>query len=186
VRPKPKVRVELPTTNELVKKLDEIYPKRHQVENKPLETIAETNKPVATPTTEDTIQELKRRLAKELYRAEMDLQAGARIANRPCDCLGYKHNLGLEATAEELMSYEANPIYGEIINWFRKHQDEFEPSEIAKRPPEYYQSLAPEIRRFRKEVMGTQRTLTLDEAKKLAAEEAAKEVERQWQSQEKK
>jgi len=157
----------------------------------PLEAVSRPTSaslPTPLPTTEETIQELKRRLGKELYRMELDLQAGARIANRPCDCLGAKHNLGLEATAEELMSYETNPIYGEIIDWLHRHELEFEPEEIAKKPPEYYQSLAPEVRRFRKEVMGTEtasKELTLDEAKKLAAQEAEREVEKLWQSQEK-
>lgn len=145
--------------------------------------------PISLPTTEQTVQELKRRLGKEIYRMEMDLQAGGRIANRPCDCLSHKHTLGLEATAEELMSYERNPIYGEIVSWLRAHQAEFEPAEIAKHSPSYYQGLAPEVRRFRKQVMGTEtisilarpgERLTLDEAKRLAAEEAAKEVERKW------
>ncbi|MBA4358466.1 MAG: hypothetical protein C0405_12165, partial [Desulfovibrio sp.] len=91
----------------------------------------------------------------ELYRVEQDLQGGARIAGKPCDCLTAKHNLGLEATAEELMSYEANPVYGEIVQWFQAHQAEFEPQEIAKRPPQHYQALAPQVREFRKTVMGT-------------------------------
>jgi len=185
VKPKPKVEGELPTTDELAEKLEEIYPRRPQRQNKPPKSAGETyNTPISMPSTEDTVQELKRRLAKELYRMEMDLQAGARIANRPCDCLGHKHNLGLEATAEELMSYEAAPVYGEIITWLRTHEAEFEPSEIAKRPPEYYHKLVPEVRRFRKEIMGTAAPspVTLEEAKKLAAEEAAKEIEKRWQS----
>jgi len=127
-------------------------------------TVAEKGPPseqkpmIILPTTEQTVQELKRRLAKELYRMEMDLQAGARIAGRPCDCLSYaKHLSGVEATAEELMSYERNPIYGEIVLWLRAHEVEFEPQEIAKHPPDYYQTLAPEVRNFRKEVMGTEK-----------------------------
>jgi len=149
---------------------------------------------ITLPTTEETVQELKRRLAKELYRMEMDLQEGARIAGGPCDCLSAKHTLGLQATAEELMSYEANPAYGKITTWLRTREPEFEPEEIAQHPPEYYQALAPEVRAFRKEVMGTESPgalltpeeseLTLEEAKTLAAEEAAKEVESRWQSQE--
>lgn len=55
------------------------------------------------PTMEETIEELRHRLGKELYRMELDLISGGRIAGRPCDCLGKKHTLGLEATAEELL-----------------------------------------------------------------------------------
>lgn len=114
------------------------------------------------PTTAETLLELKRRLAKELYRAELDLQNGGRIAGKPCDCLSSaKHLAGIEATAEELMSYEVNPIYGEVINWFKGHAQEFEPAEIAKRPPAYYQGLTPEIRNFRKKVMGTDDVMAL-------------------------
>lgn len=102
------------------------------------------------PTTQETIAALRDRLVKELYRLEMDLQGGARIAGKPCDCLSRKHLQGIEATAEELMSYESKPIYGEIVNWLEQHRAEFEPSVIASVDPAYYQSLAPEIREFRK------------------------------------
>lgn len=117
---------------------------------------------VDMPTTAETVTELKRRLGKELYRAELDLQNGGRIAGKPCDCLSRaKHSAGIEATAEELMSYEVNPLYGEVIEWFNSHAREFEPAEIAKRPPEYYQGLTPEIRNFRKKVMGTENVMAL-------------------------
>lgn len=125
---------------------------------------------VELPTTAETILELKRRMAKELYRVELDLQAGARISGKPCDCLSRaKHLGGIESTAEELMSYEKNPIYGQIVEWFNNHAAEFEPAEIAKRPPEYYQGLTPEIRNFRKLVMGTESLASL-----LSAEDRAK------------
>ena len=58
------------------------------------------------PTPEETTQELKRRLGKELYRAELDLSNKLRIAGKPCDCLDAKHTLGLEAVAEELIAQE--------------------------------------------------------------------------------
>jgi hypothetical protein len=120
-------------------------------------TTPATQKP-DLPTTAETLKELKRRLAKELYRVELDLQSGARISGKPCDCLSKaKHSAGIEATAEELMSYEANPLYGRVISWVNSHATVFEPSEIAKRPPEYYQAIAPEVRAFRKEVMGTEK-----------------------------
>lgn len=107
------------------------------------------------PTTEETLRELRRRLGKELSDVELDLQAGARIAGKPCDCLSAKHNLRLESMAEELMSYEVNPVYGEIVQWLRSHEAEFEPAEIVKRPLQHYQALAPQVREFRKRVMGT-------------------------------
>lgn len=176
---------------ELISALKQLTPKpsTSDVQNAPADSEGSR---VATqmPTTEETKQELKRRLAKELYRLELDLQGGGRIANKPCDCLSVKHHLGIEATAEELMSYEKNPVYSEVISWLNEHESEFEPEEIGRRPPEHYQGLAPEARRFRKEIMGTERLnailapnlVALEEAKRLAAQEAAKEIERQWPS----
>ncbi len=116
---------------------------------------------IELPNTQETASELKRRLGKELYRLELDLQGGGRIAGKPCDCLGKKHNLGIEATAEELMSYENNPAYGQTVNWINTHAVEFEPEEIAKRPPEYYQGLVKEVRDLRKSVMGTEKITAL-------------------------
>lgn len=110
---------------------------------------------LSLPTTAETLTELKRRLAKELYRVELDLQNGLRIAGKPCDCAGAKHNFGIEATAEELMSYESNPVYQEVISWYNRHLPEFEPAEIEKKPLDYYQKMVPDIRNFRKKIMGT-------------------------------
>lgn len=109
------------------------------------------------PTTAETVQELKRRLAKELYRMELDLLGGGRIASKPCDCLSEKHHLGIEATAEELMSMDRDPVYGKIIAWLNTHAPEFVVEEVAKHPPEHYQALAPEVRTFRKQLMGTEK-----------------------------
>lgn len=113
---------------------------------------------VALASTSDTVEELRRRLGKELYRVELDLQGGGRIGGKPCDCLSRaKHSAGIEATAEELMSYEVNPLYGKVIQWVNDHAPVFEPAEIANHPPEFYQAMAPEIRAFRKAVMGTEK-----------------------------
>lgn len=117
--------------------------------------------PSALPTTAETLEELRRRLGKELYQMEWDLKGGARIAGKPCDCLGSKHNLGLEAVAEELMSYERNPVYSEILNWLKSHQAKFPVEVIAQTEPDYYRGLAPEVRDFRKRVMGTEKLSAL-------------------------
>jgi len=123
---------------------------------------------LSLPTTEETVTELKRRLGRELYRIELDLVAGGRIAGKPCDCLGSKHHFGIEATAEELIPMDTSPIYPSIISWLKVHQNEFEVEEVAKRPPEHYQALAPEVRRFRKEVLGTESLATLRDPPKTA------------------
>jgi hypothetical protein len=46
-----------------------------------------SNAKIDLPNREDTTYELKRRLAKELYKAELDLANGLMIAGKPCDCL---------------------------------------------------------------------------------------------------
>jgi hypothetical protein len=118
--------------------------------------ITEPEVEIEMPTTAQTITMLKDRLGKELYRIELDLQNGGRIAGRPCDCLSKKHRLGIEATAEELMSYERSPVYGQIVEWLDEHAPRFDPKVIAKTPASYYQQLTPEVRDFRKQVMGTE------------------------------
>ena len=125
-------------------------------------------------TTDDTIQELRRRLGKELYRMELDLAGGGRINGKPCDCLSGKHHFGLEATVEELLPMEGQrPVYGKILSWLQQHQDEFEPASIAKHPPEHYYALAEDVRSFRKDVIGSEKLSQLvspEEKKKVIAE----------------
>lgn len=118
--------------------------------------VAPAGSLVELANTAETIAMLKQRLGKELYRIELDLQDGGRIAGKPCDCLSKKHRLGIEATVEELMSYERNPIYGEIVSWLDEHAPQFDPQVIAKTPASFYQQLSPDIRDFRKQVMGTE------------------------------
>ena len=149
------------------------------------------------PTSEETTQELKRRLGKELYRAELDLSNKLRIAGKPCDCLDSKHTLGLEAAAEELIAQEPdNPVYPEIIAWIKRNQPKLGIEAIVSgQYDEEYPRMAAEFKGFRKRIMGTtaltamvepKEQITLDEAKALAAEKAAQEVEEKWHSQEKK
>lgn len=168
------------------------------------EKPAEPSKPVASSmpaasprtsgillaTSDETTTELKRRLAKELYRAELDLAAGLKIANRPCDCLTHKHALMLEAAAEELISQDPGnaSVYQDIINWIPANGAKVSPEAIQSgKYAAEYPRMANEFKTFRKRVMGSAETIessggriTLEEAKKLAAEEAAKEVERAW------
>jgi hypothetical protein len=127
---------------------------------------------VALASTTDTIEELRRRLGKELYRMELDLQGGGRINGRPCDCLSDKHHFGVEGTAEELMSYEHNPVYGQVVAWYKSKLPDFQPATIAGHEPDYYRAMIPQVRAFRKEVMGTERIaalLTSEERKNVAA-----------------
>lgn len=143
------------------------------------------------PTSEETARELKRRLAKELYRAELDLSSKLRIAGKPCDCLDSKHTLGLEATAEELIAQEpGNPVYAEILQWIKDNRPKVTIEAIVGgQYDREYPEMASEFKGFRKRIMGTtaltamtesERPLSMEEAKRLAAAEAEREVERRW------
>jgi len=145
------------------------------------------------PTTEETVVELKRRLGKELYRFELDLVGGCKIAGRACDCCGDKHNFGIEATAEELIPMDRDPTYGEVISWLNANRGKMtvEASASGIYDAEYPE-MARQVREFRKRVMGTeglgeqqvekveapvQKDLTLEEAS-VAAEALEQEGER--------
>ena len=175
-----------------------------ETEEEPVEptTPAVTYQPTASPqpsaislpTSTETTVELKRRLGKELYRAELDLAAGLLIAGKPCDCLSNKHTLELEAASEELISQDpGNPVYKEIIAWIGDNFSKVSVEAIHSGAyASEYPRMANEFKGFRKRVMGTVATgegttasITLEQAKKLAADEAAKEVERAWHAQEK-
>lgn len=125
-----------------------------------------------------------------------------RIAGKPCDCGSNKHTLMLEAAAEELISYDPDnaPIYKSIIAWIPDNATKITPEGIQSgKYDSEYPRMANEFKMFRKGVLGSVadpvipesgkqistdsipgQGMTLAEAKKLAAEEAAKEVERQW------
>jgi len=90
------------------------------------------------------------------------------------NCLSKKHRFGLEATAEELMSYEHNPVHGQVIDWLNKKAPTFEPEQIAQHDPEYYRAMIPEVRMMRKQVMGTESLASL-----LSSQEKVKALELQ-------
>lgn len=147
--------------------------------------------PIPLPTAAETTAVLKRRLGQELYKAELDLASGLLIAGKPCDCLDNKHTLFLEATSEELISQDpGNPVYQEIIQWIRDNQHKVTIEAIASGAYKgEYPQMANLFKNFRKRVMGTaaynalgepSHPITLEEAKKLARDEAEKEVEKRW------
>lgn len=149
---------------------------------------------IALPTSDETTTELKRRLAKELYRMELDLAAGLKIAGKPCDCGSNKHTLMLEAAAEELISQDPDNafVYQSIIVWIRNNSSKIVPEAILSgKYDSDYPRMANEFKMFRKNVLGSVADpvahapgeITLEEAKRLAAEEASAEVERQWKKE---
>ncbi len=152
---------------------------------------------ISLPTSAETTHELKRRLGRELYRAELDLAGGLKIAGKPCDCLSNKHTLGLEAAAEELVSQDPdNAVYLDVIQWIKNNQAKVTPEAIESgKYTQEYPRMALEFKTFRKRVMGTDATasaspapakMTLEEAKQIAARQAEAEVERRWNLVEKK
>jgi hypothetical protein len=171
----------------LLKRLDEVEGKRPAAAP-PVATAV--HQPL--PTKEETVAELKRRLTKELYKAELDLANGLRIAGKPCTCLDprTKHTLMLEAAAEELISEEPdNPVYRDIIRWIGENQHKLTVEAIASgKYDQEYPQMAAQFRDFRKRVAGSLdvkatmpfKGITLEEAQKLAAEEAKKEVALRW------
>lgn len=131
--------------------------KEAPVSEKLTSTITRPPSQPELPTREETTGELKRRLAKELYRAELDLSGKLRIAGKPCDCLDSKHTLGLEAAAEELIAQEpTNPVYAEILQWIKNNHPKVTIEAIVSgKYDEEYPQMAAEFKGFRKRIMGT-------------------------------
>jgi hypothetical protein len=152
---------------------------------------------ISLPNREETTRELKRRLARELYKAELDLANGLMIAGKPCDCLSEKHTLQLDAGAEELVSQDpTNSVYQEIRQWIVNNQHKITPSAIISgKYKKEYPHMALQFKEFRKRTLDTadvaevktipmqKHELTLEEAKIIAAEQAAAKVERIWNAQ---
>ena len=109
------------------------------------------------PSKEETITVLKRRLALELYKAELDLADKLKIFGKPCDCLDVKHNLEIQAVAEELIPKEPeNPVYSEIIEWLRNNQEKITVDASASGLYDNeYPAMAAQFADFRKRVTGT-------------------------------
>ena len=148
------------------------------------------------PTTEETITELKRQLAKEMYRFQIDLARGCKIAGKPCDCCDKHPLLGIESMAEELIPMDpSNPIYHECTQWIKANAQKLTVEASASGAyDKEYPHMAATWREFRKQLLGTesliamtasQEQVSLEEAKAEASRLAAEEVERQWESPEK-
>lgn len=71
------------------------------------------------------------------------------------------------------MSYERNPVYQNIINWLKQHEVDLRVESIAQHEPKFYQDKLPEVRAFRKEVIGTEKLgalLTSDERQRAVTQ----------------
>lgn len=141
--------------------------------------------------TEETVAYQNREIGKQLLAMESHYAQRMRIAGTPCDCGATKHLLYLEQLCLETIPMVGDPsTYEEMINWVRENEPKS--TDEAARSGKYdqdYPVLSGQAREFRKRVIGTlspramiepKGQITLEEAKKLAAEEAAKRVEETW------
>ena len=146
-------------------------------------------------TSEQTVAYQNREIGKQLLAMESHYSQGMKISGVPCDCGATKHLLYLEELCQETIPMAGEPsVYEEIVGWVREAEPKS--TEEAAKSGKYdqdYPVLSGQAREFRKRLMGTlspaamiepKESLSLEEAKILAAKEAEKEVERQWQSQE--
>jgi len=142
-------------------------------------------------TTEETLAYQKREIGKELLVLESHLAQKCKIEGTPCDCCS-KHPLKLEALAEETLGMTTDPIFGELARWTKEISSMT--TEEASRSGQYdedYANLAVTARNFRKQIVGTAKLsalvpqdespITLEDAKKLAADKAAKRIEEAWE-----
>ena len=109
----------------------------------------------ALPSTAETVADLRRRFGKELYSLQGDLLRGCRIAGKPCNCFE-KHNLGLEAMAEELLSMGPCDVCHDVLRWVEAHAAVSSVEAVAAHPPKFYMDMAPEVRDLRTALMSTE------------------------------
>ena len=141
--------------------------------------------------TEETVAYQNREIGKQLLAMESHYAQGMKIAGTPCDCGATKHLLYLEELCLEAIPMVKDPSpYEKIVSWVKEAEPKS--TEAAAQSGKYdqdYLVLSGQARDFRKRVMGTlspaammepKQQTSLEEAKKLAAAEAEKEVERRW------
>lgn len=104
----------------------------------------------------------------------------------------WKHSDNMRRVADETLSMTTDPFWQNLKALAQEIRGKSHPDDVKSGTyVAEYPRLAVRLSEFRvplqKKAMERARPeITLEEAKKLAAEEAAKEVEKQWQSQEKK
>ncbi len=138
---------------------------------------------------EQLIDYQKGEIGKLLLRMESHYAQRLRIKGIPCDCGAQKHLLDLESLCEETIPMVDNPkVYYRITDWVKEVGPKS--TDQAAKGGHYdaeYPTFSHQARDFRKEIIGSidpatlfpqkpgESQMSLDEAKKLAADEAAKE-----------
>lgn len=159
---------------------------------------------IELPTREEVNQELKQDLEMELNRLERDFSRGLLIAGKPCDCFNHRHWPRIKGIIIELIPYNPDKPYHEMTEWFEDNLHKGTPEAIVSGKYKMeYPYMARKMKEFRKLFLGTQAPLinrptvivnkiqevdeiTLEQAKEIAAQEAAAKVESLWNSQEQK
>ncbi len=115
------------------------------------------------PTTEETVTDLKRRLAKEMYRFQLDLASGCKIAGKPCDCCDKHPLLGIESLVEELVPMDpSNGIYSECTQWIKANAEKLTVEASASGAyDKEYPYMAAAWRGFRKNLLGTESLIAM-------------------------
>ncbi len=130
-----------------------------------------------------------------LIRGELWLLEG-HLKNNCLGCGGdveccWKHCQNVLDATRETQSMTTEPLYRETVSVAEKvqpfvHPEDIKAGEYAPRYPVLAVEVGKVRSQFDKRVIGYARPpVTLEEAKKMAAEEAAREVEKQWNSPEK-
>ena len=129
-------------------------------------------------------------LRGELWLLEGHLKNNCQGCGGDVECC-WKHTKNVLDAARETQSMTSEPLYREVVSVAEHVLPFVHPEDVkAEKYASQYPTLTIEVSKVRtqfdKRVMGyARKPLSLEEAKNLAAEAAAKEVERKWHSYEK-
>jgi len=166
-------------------------PKEAPISEKPPSSAKHTQIATATPvvTRENldlgTLAYQEQKAYNELWLAESHAKEDFVGCGTDVDC-GFKHGLNFVAIAQETKSMTTDPVWDEIEHLGWELQEKAHPDRVRERTHhQEYQELAIKIskprREIQKRIMATRApVINLQEAQAIAAEEAAKEVERKW------
>lgn len=134
---------------------------------------------------ESTIAYQEQKLYSELWLTELHAKEDFIGCSTDVHC-GFKHGLDLVALVDETKSMTSDPIFQKIESLGNEIQVKAYPDRVKEGTHhQEYQELAVRIGELRKEMMyrvmaRRKPAITLEQAKKQAADEAAKRVEEKW------
>jgi hypothetical protein len=141
-----------------------------------LQAVKPTSLPQSSfevPTEEETVVELKNRLAEEIVGAESDLSHKLKINGKACTCLERKHNLQIKSLSRELMPKDpSNPLYQRVIDWFNANEPKMTAKASASgQYDEEYLKLSGQLGNFRRQLTGTGQGLPFQPVKDFLKEQ---------------